>query len=125
MESRPPRDARRATTAVQRELNVTHGVPISGGLMQKILAAQSRERAQILDEMVKVKGLMPLLMKPRNGERWSPGERAELIERMRAFAHLSPYLVIMILPGSFLALPVLAWWLDRRRLQRLEARAGA
>jgi hypothetical protein len=27
-------------------------------------------------------------------------------------------LVVMALPGSFVALPVLAWWLDRRRQNR-------
>jgi hypothetical protein len=89
-----------------------------------MLAAQKREREQILAELVKIRGLMPLLMKPRNGERWSTVERAELTGQMRAFAHISPYLVIMILPGSFFALPVLAWWLDRRRLQRAETMAG-
>ena len=83
-----------------------------------MLAAQKREREQLLKEMVKMRGLMPLLMKPRNGERWTSAERAELQEQMRALAHLSPYLVIMILPGSFAALPVLAWWLDRRRQLR-------
>ena len=90
------------------------------GPMKKMLAAQKREREQLLKEMVKMRGLMPLLMKTRNGERWTSGERAELQEQMRALAHLSPYLVIMILPGSFAALPVLAWWLDRRRQLRDE-----
>ena len=68
--------------------------------------------------MVKVRGLMPLLMKPRNGYRWTRSERAELMVQVKAIAYLSPYLVVMILPGSFLALPVLAWWLDRRRHRR-------
>ena len=35
---------------------------------------------------------MPLLMKPRNGESWTPEERAELLAHMRCLAHLSPYL---------------------------------
>ena len=96
----------------------------SRGLMRKMLEAQKRERQQVLAEMVKIKGFMPLLMKPRNGQRWSPTERAELTGQLRAMAYVSPYLVIMILPGSFLALPVLAWWLDRRRLQRSDLTHG-
>ena len=83
-----------------------------------MLAAQKRERLRVYAEIFKVRGFMPLLMKSRNGERWSTAERNELVEQLRAISHLSPYLFVMILPGSFLALPVLAWWLDRRRLQR-------
>jgi hypothetical protein len=86
--------------------------------MGKILAAQNRERQQLLGEMTKVRGLVPLLMKPRNGAKWTAAERAALQDQLRALAHLSPYLVIMVLPGSFVALPVLAWWLDRRRYDR-------
>ena len=33
----------------------------------------------------------------------------------RRLSHISPYIAVMILPGSFLMLPLLAWWLDRRR----------
>jgi hypothetical protein len=88
------------------------------GLVEKILAAQNRERQQLLVEMSKVRGLMPLLMKSRNGQRWAPAERAALQEQLRALASLSPYLVVMALPGSFVALPLLAWWLDRRRQAR-------
>lgn len=87
-------------------------------LVDKMLAAQKREGDQLRAEMSKVRGLMPLLMKGRNGERWTPAEREALQEQVRALAHLSPYLVLMVLPGSFVALPVLAWWLDRRRQQR-------
>ncbi len=83
-----------------------------------MLAAQNRERRQLLGEMAKVRGLIPLLMKSRNGARWSASERADLHTQLRALAHLSPYLVLMVLPGSFVALPVLAWWLDRRRQDR-------
>jgi len=86
--------------------------------MRKLLAAQNRERQQLLEEMAKVRGLVPLLMKSRNGAHWSAAERAALQGQLRALAHLSPYLVFMVLPGSFVALPVLAWWLDRRRQNR-------
>jgi hypothetical protein len=88
------------------------------GLMNKMLEAQQRERRIVLAEFIKVRGLMPLLMKHRNGDTWTPAERKQLQEQLRAFAHLSPYLVILALPGSFAFLPLLAWWLDRRRHRR-------
>jgi hypothetical protein len=83
-------------------------------LVRRMFEAQQRERRKITAELVKIKGLMPLLMKRRNGARWSSGERRELLQQLRALAYLSPYLVVLVLPGSFLALPALAWWLDRR-----------
>lgn len=101
-----------------RHVSAATGVRVSPGLIQRILAAQNRERKQLQGEMAKIRGLMPLLMKPRNGERWTSAERAALQDQLRALAHLSPYLVVMVMPGSFVALPVLAWWLDRRRQSR-------
>lgn len=94
------------------------GRRFSPPIVRDMLEAQQRERQQITRELAKVKGLMPLLMKRRNGGRWSVDERHELIEQLHAFAHLSPYLVVLVMPGSFLLLPALAWWLDRRRGQR-------
>lgn len=87
-------------------------------MRDRLLEAQTRERDLVLAEFVKVRGLMPLLMKHRNGGNWTRGERAELQAQLRALAHLSPYLIILALPGSFALLPVLAWWLDRRRHRR-------
>ena len=75
----------------------------------------AREKQFLLNEILQVRGLMPLLMKPRNKQRWSPADRAELRTHLRRLSSLSPYLVVMVLPGSFLMLPALAWWLDRRR----------
>jgi len=95
------------------------------GLASKILEAQQRERDTILAEVVKIKGFMPLLMKHRNGSRWEPEERRELAEQIKAMAHLSPYLVVVALPGSFLLIPLLAWWLDRRRINRNRPKAEA
>ena len=87
-------------------------------LVQRMLEAQQRERLQITAELVKIKGLMPLLMKRRNGGCWTSAERVELLQQMQALAHLSPYLIVLVMPGSFIVLPALAWWLDRRRIQR-------
>lgn len=87
-------------------------------IVRRMLEAQQRERLLITAELAKVRGLMPLLMKRRNGGRWTVDERHQLIEQLHACAHLSPYLVVLAMPGSFLALPLLAWWLDRRRYRR-------
>jgi len=83
--------------------------------MRDMLAAQQRERMRIAGHLGMIRGLMPLLMKRRNGSRWSAAERDDLYGQLRALSHLSPYLVVLALPGSFLMLPALAWWLDRRR----------
>lgn len=91
---------------------------LAATIMQRLLAAQNRERKELLGELIKVRGLVPLLMKPRNGERWTGEERATLLGQLRALGHLSPYFVLLLLPGSFALLPLLAWWLDRRRQNR-------
>ena len=84
-------------------------------MMRNMLAAQQRERMRIANHLSTIRGLMPLLMKRRNGSRWTPTERRDLYQQLQALSHLSPYLVVLALPGSFLMLPALAWWLDRRR----------
>jgi hypothetical protein len=94
------------------------GHRFSPPIVRDMLEAQQRERQQITRELAKVKGLMPLLMKRRNGGRWTVDERHELIGQLHAMAHLSPYLVVLVMPGSVLFLPALAWWLDRRRQNR-------
>ena len=74
-----------------------------------------REKKFLMNEILQVRGLMPLLMKPRNKQRWTADERAELRVHLRRISTISPYLLVLALPGSFLMLPALAWWLDRRR----------
>lgn len=86
-----------------------------GYAFKSVHALTVRERQFLVAEMVQVKGLMPLLMKQRNKQRWTPEDRAELRAHFRRLSNLSPYLVVMVLPGSFVLLPALAWWLDRRR----------
>jgi hypothetical protein len=97
---------------------VARAIRLPPPLLRSMLEAQKRERDLLVREFVQVKGLMPLLMRRRNGGRWSREERQDLQQQIRALAHLSPYLVVLVLPGSFAILPVLAWWLDRRRLRR-------
>ena len=85
---------------------------------RQMVSSQRREVSRILAELMATRGVMPLLMKARNGEPWSGAEKAQLIAHLRRVAHLSPYLIALLLPGSVLLLPVYAWWLDRRRLKR-------
>ena len=74
-----------------------------------------REKKHLLSEILQVRGLMPLLMKPRNKQLWTPEDKEELRVHLRRLSDISPYLIVLALPGSFLMLPALAWWLDRRR----------
>lgn len=87
---------------------------------RQVVASQRRETRRLLAELLATRGVLPLLMKARNGERWSASEKQELLVHLRRMAHLSPFLIALLLPGSMLLLPAYAWWLDRRRLSRGE-----
>lgn len=82
---------------------------------QSVSNLTQREKQRLLAEMQQTRGLVPILMKPRNGQRWSREERLELREHLGRLSRLSPYLVLVVMPGGFFMLPVFAWWLDRRR----------
>ncbi len=88
------------------------------GFWRQIFAAQRRETRRVLSELMITREMMPLLMKARNGGQWSASEKELLLSQLRRLARLSPYLVVLLLPGSVLLLPAYAWWLDRRRLKR-------
>lgn len=79
---------------------------------------QERTKFRIREEIVQIPGLMALLMKPRNGEKWTPEDRTELRAQLRSLSRLSLYLATAALPGTTLALPLLAWWLDQRQKKR-------
>lgn len=83
-----------------------------------LLALQNRERKQLLEEMTQMRDLMPLLMKQRNGYQWTHDDRSHIREHLRNLARISPYLILFVAPGGFFILPIMAWWLDRRRLKR-------
>lgn len=83
-----------------------------------------REKQHLLGQIQQTRGLMPILMKPRNGQQWSVEDRVELRGHFNRLSRLSPYLVLVVMPGGFLVLPVFAWWLDRRRI-RVRDRNGA
>lgn len=82
---------------------------------QSVSNLTQREKQRLLSEMQQTRGLVPILMKPRNGQRWTLEERAELRDHIGRLSRLSPYLVLVVMPGGFFMLPVFAWWLDRRR----------
>ncbi len=84
----------------------------------RLLVSQKREARRVMSELSAIRGLVPLLMKARNGDAWTRAERNELLAQLRRLSHLSPYLMLLVMPGSVLLLPVYAWWLDRRRVCR-------
>ncbi len=79
---------------------------------------EETQRLYIHNELSQARELIPILMKHRNGEQWSKEERELLLRDLRALSHLSPYLIPLLLPGGVLILPLLAWWVDRRRKRR-------
>lgn len=81
-------------------------------------AMNERQIRQIRVELGQSRGLIPLLMKRRNGGKWSREERAMLLRDLRALSNLSPYLIPILLPGGIFLLPLLAYWMDRRRNTR-------
>ena len=78
---------------------------------------------QFFSEISEVRGLIPLLIRSRNSRCWSPEERAALTMHLQRLTNISPYLLVLALPGSFVLLPALAWWLARRRNHQLPSQA--
>ncbi len=85
---------------------------------RQLVTSQRDEIKRVLGELADAKGIMPLLMKVRNGGQWTLDEKEILIRHLRNMARLSPYLLALLLPGSVILLPAYAWWLDRRRQAR-------
>lgn len=102
-----------------------HGEKLTGrrflfswGVISRLLAAQQRQSQKVISDLVRVRGLMPLLMKSRNGVAWTAEEKSELLMQLRILSRISPYLLLLLLPGSALFLPLYAWWLDNRSQSR-------
>lgn len=91
---------------------------VAANWWRRAFDSQHRETKRVVAELMAVRGLMPLLMKARNGGQWTAQERTDLLAHLRRAAHLSPYLLLLLLPGSVVLLPAYAWWLDRRRGRR-------
>ena len=92
--------------------------PAADSAIKRMLSTQKREARHVVGELLQMRSLMPLLMKPRNGSAWTAEEKADLLLQLRRLSRLSPYLLFLLLPGSALLLPLYAWWLDRRRRPR-------
>ena len=88
-------------------------------IVRNVIDLMDRERKYVLGEVVQITGLMPLLMKPRNKQKWTPEDKRQIVNHLRRLSMVSPYLAVMVMPGSFIVLPALAWWLDRRRQSNL------
>lgn len=78
-----------------------------------------RLRALVIEEAGQVQGFLRLLMKPRNGRTWSAEDRRRLREGLRRMGRVMPVLGLLALPGGSLLIPLLAWFLDRRRSAQL------
>lgn len=76
--------------------------------------AMLRERDFIVSETLQLRGMFPLLARTR-GAGLSPEERIALRAHLKRAGILSPYLVASIVPGSIVALPLIALWRGWRR----------
>ncbi|TAJ32000.1 MAG: hypothetical protein EPO64_01965 [Nitrospirae bacterium] len=85
----------------------------------------NRERTRVAAELRQIQGLMPLLMKQRNGQPWTSEDRARLRTYLRQLFAVTPYLVALVLPAAPVTLPLLAWWVDQRRTRRGQHQPGA
>lgn len=83
-----------------------------------MVASNQRETRRFREELAHIKGAWPLLMKQRKGGTWSPEDKVQLKAMVRSASSVSPYLFIWAIPGSMMMLPILAWFLDRRRKKR-------
>ncbi|MDP2240830.1 MAG: hypothetical protein Q8K18_11800 [Burkholderiales bacterium] len=84
-------------------------------MFNRLRELTAREKVHLRTEIMQARGLMPLLMKPRNKQRWTAEDKAQLADHLQRLSQISPYLVVLVMPGGFFVLPALAWWLDRRR----------
>ncbi len=113
-------------SSVATALNATPVLPSNGGIVlairrfaKEVRLLHQREKRRIREEILQVPGLMALLMKPRNGQKWTKEEYQELRTQLRRLSRLSIYLASAALPGTTLTLPLIAWWLDQRQQKRL------
>ena len=80
-----------------------------------MVASNTREKRRFSSELVQMRGAWSLLMKQRNGGKWTSEEKSKLKLMVQSASNVSPYLFIWAIPGSMLLLPFLAWFLDKRR----------
>lgn len=100
-------------------------MPKAPAWFHSILASNKRETRRFRDELVRIKGAWPLLMKERRGGKWTDEDKARLKEMVRSASAVSPYLFVWAIPGSTALLPFLAWYLDRQRIRARKRAAAA
>jgi len=88
-----------------------------------MLAGNTREKRRLGDELATMKGAWPLLMKQRDGGKWSRADKERLRQMLNSASSVSPYLFVWAIPGSVILLPFLAWYMDKRH-RRKAARDG-
>ena len=93
-------------------------MPAAPVWFSSMVAGTHREKNRLRAEIDQIQGAVPLLMKQRNGGKWTAQDKQEIKNILRALTTVSPYLLIWIVPGSMLILPFLAWHLDTRRKRR-------
>jgi len=105
-----------------RELSV---VLLGSGLVLSLVLCRvharpwmDRARRGIHTRLAAARGLVFVLMKPRNGLVLTAQDKAFLLEEAKTLARRVPLFFVLLLPGGILLLPALAWFLDRRRSAR-------
>lgn len=93
-------------------------MPAAPVWFSSMVAGTYREKNRLRAEIEQIRGAVPLLMKQRNGGKWTAQDKQEIKAVLRSLTSVSPYLLIWIVPGSMLILPFLAWHLDTRRKRR-------
>jgi hypothetical protein len=91
-------------------------------MLDQIRGIVEREKKHLEEELARTQTLMPLLMKPRNGAKWTKDEKRELVDHLKRIGGMGRYVALILLPGGLALLPLLAWWLDRRRDRRSPSR---
>lgn len=92
-------------------------VPRMRHIVSTLQQLQEREHTRLRAEMAHVPKFFRLLLRPQNGWMWSRAERRALRARGRRMGRLALYLTSIVVPGTTLTLPLIAWWLDRRDRQ--------
>jgi hypothetical protein len=77
----------------------------------------AREKRRTLSGLVQVRNLMPSLTMLRNYQKWTSDDKRELRFHLKRLSRVSAYIALVVLPGGFVLMPVMAWWLNRRRSQ--------
>lgn len=88
------------------------------GILQRASSACARaleiERDFVMAELARLREVPSLLRRSRRAGGLSATDRAALAEHLRRARMLSAYLVVSVVPGAFVALPLLIWWRGRR-----------